>query len=75
MRCSPRRSNDERTSVAAAEQREAAFEAEGLAKPGNRAYRFYDCFAAERSLALLDSCYERTQPRRLDSCYEKNVTV
>ena len=40
------------------EQREAAFEAEGLAKPGDRVSRFYDCCAAERSLALLDSCYE-----------------
>ncbi|MGF6286043.1 hypothetical protein QF010_004697 [Pseudomonas silensiensis] len=67
MRCLPRRSNEDY--VAAAEQREAAFEAEGLAKPGDRVSRFYDCCAAGRSLALLDSCYERT------SCYEIKITV
>jgi len=49
--------------VAADEQREAAFGCEAVVKPGNTvcqahlAQRNYDCFAAERSLALLVSCY------------------
>ena len=46
-----------RPPVAAAEQREAAFEDEVLANPAyavwlkDHGLRFYDCFAAERSLA------------------------
>ncbi|MHC8345045.1 hypothetical protein [Pseudomonas sp. RT6P73] len=49
--------------VAAAEQREAAFGCEAVVNSENavhqidRAFRFYDCFAAERNLALLGSCY------------------
>ncbi|GID08833.1 hypothetical protein TMM008_60350 [Pseudomonas sp. 008] len=51
-------------SVAAAEQREAAFDCAAVANTGNRfllTHRnlwFYDGFAAERSLALLGSCYK-----------------
>jgi len=54
--------------VAAVEQREAAFGCEAVVKPGdavfqeNRVRWIYDCFAAERSLALLGSCYKLTQP-------------
>ena len=52
------------TRVAAVEQREAAFGGEAVANSDsavnqvNRVRRIYDCFAAERSLALLDSCYK-----------------
>jgi hypothetical protein len=50
--------------VAAAEHREAAFGCEAVVKPGtavlqvNRVLNIYDCFAAERSLAVLGSCYK-----------------
>jgi hypothetical protein len=55
--------------VAAAEQREAAFEpgsrsTAALVKPGkqffqeNRVYRTCEDYVLERSLALLDSCYK-----------------
>ncbi|UZE13958.1 hypothetical protein [Pseudomonas sp. B21-053] len=50
--------------VAAAEHREAAFGGEAVVRSGDavfqedRALRFYDGFAAERSLAGLGSCYE-----------------
>jgi len=53
-------------SVAAVEQREAAFGGEAAAKSVtairqvHRAFRVYDCYAAERHLALLGSCY--TEP-------------
>jgi hypothetical protein len=49
--------------VAAAEQREAAFDDEVVVKSGravhqdDRMRRFYDDFVAERNLALLGSCY------------------
>jgi hypothetical protein len=50
-------------SVAVVEQREAAFGGEAAAKSVtairqvHRAFRVYDCYAAERHLALLGSCY------------------
>ncbi|CAI8845028.1 hypothetical protein EMIT0P253_20098 [Pseudomonas sp. IT-P253] len=53
--------------VAAVEQREAASGCEAVVKSAstvfhvNRALRFYDCCAAGRSLALLDSCYRLLQ--------------
>ncbi|QDV96029.1 hypothetical protein FFH90_017690 [Pseudomonas sp. ATCC 43928] len=56
------------SSVAAAEQREAAFGCEAVASPADavclmyRNLRFYDCFAAERSLA---SSTAATAERRL----------
>ncbi|KAF2393913.1 hypothetical protein [Pseudomonas frederiksbergensis] len=49
--------------VAAAEHREAAFGGEAVAKPEravflkHRVARSHDGFAAERSLAVLGSCY------------------
>jgi hypothetical protein len=49
--------------LAAAEQSEAAFGGEAVVKSCtavnqvNLVCRIYDCFAAERSLALLGSCY------------------
>ncbi|MGF6208328.1 hypothetical protein HKK52_05720 [Pseudomonas sp. ADAK2] len=51
--------------VAAAEQREAAFGGEAVVKSAdaifqvNRVRRVCDGFAAERSLALLGSCYKK----------------
>ena len=54
----PKQHNVPVTPEQMAREAKAAFEAEGLAKPGDRVSRFYDCCAAERSLALLDSCYE-----------------
>jgi len=51
------------SSVAAVEQREAASGCEAVASSTvevylkNRVTWFYDCCAAGRSLALLDSCY------------------
>jgi hypothetical protein len=51
------------SAVAAAEQREAAFGSAAVVNScyavfqGNRVYRVYDGFAAERRLALLGSCY------------------
>jgi hypothetical protein len=56
--------------VAAAEQREAAFGCAAVVKSCasvcqvDRAFRVYDCFAAERSLALLVSCYKATNDRK-----------
>ncbi len=49
--------------------REAAFGCEAVVNPPHAVFLkhrvawFHDCFAAERSLALLDSCYKLTQPR------------
>jgi hypothetical protein len=51
--------------VAAAEQREAAFGGEAVANTGSRflltprKFRFHDGFAADRRLALLESCYRQ----------------
>ncbi|WP_213936655.1 hypothetical protein [Pseudomonas sp. dw_612] len=51
------------TPVAAAEHREAAFGGEAVVNPASsdnlkhRSDWFYDGFAAERSLAVLGSCY------------------
>jgi hypothetical protein len=53
--------------VAAAEQREAAFGCAAVVNSDNavhqieRVFRSHDCFAAERSLALLRSCYKNRE--------------
>ncbi|MGG7651475.1 hypothetical protein ACQ4OB_26045 [Pseudomonas sp. ES4] len=75
--CNGRRGQVEpASSVAADEQREAAFGCEAVVKSDTAVHqkklagRIDDCSAAERSLALLVSCY--TAERRLallDSCY------
>ena len=63
-------------SVAADEQREAAFGREAIVNQAVtfyllcRAELFYDGFAADRSLAELVSCYRDSPPRRVDELCE-----
>jgi hypothetical protein len=65
--------------VAAAEQREAAFGCAAVVKSGtavrqaHRAFRIHDCFAVERSLALLGSCYKRCAAERPSRAFKKGA--
>ena len=69
MGCSSNSACNHNPGVAADEQREAAFGCEAVVKSDTAVHqkklagRIDDCSAAERSLALLDSCY--TAERRL----------